>query len=115
MVDPSVPWAHVPAADDAVNALPARNSLAAIESELVEERANALGRVGERLEEAIDTWRLLVEVGAATEAQVEQALRDVRDAAWALIVQRECSGFRTDNLAWIRRYYDVPWAALRRI
>ncbi len=85
-----------------------QGGLAAVELELAGERANALGRAGDRLAETIDTWRLLVEVGAASHAEVERALHDVRDAAWALIVQRECTGFRLDNLGWIRRNYDIP-------
>lgn len=89
--------------------------MAGIERALAEERADALGRAGDRLEDAIDTWELLVDVGRATEEQVGAALTEVRDAAWALLVQRECVGFRGDNLGWIRRHYRIPVAALRRI
>lgn len=85
----------------------------AVEEALAEERANALGRSGRRLEEAIDDHRVLQEVGHATPAQLEAALRAIGEAAWALIVHREAVGFRTDNLGWIRRHYDIPGAALR--
>ena len=83
--------------------------------DLAAERANALGRAGTRLEEAIDTWRLMREVGHASGEQLVAALTGVRDALWALLVQRECAGFRGDNLATIRRHYDVPEAAVRRL
>lgn len=83
--------------------------------DLAEERANALGRVGHRLEEAIADWELLVEVGAATAEQVDAALTEVARAAWSLLVQRDCAGFRGDNLAWVRQHYPIPAAALRRI
>ncbi len=86
-----------------------------VERALAEERADALGRAGTRLEDAIDTWRLLIEVGHATELQVAAALVEIRDAAWALMVQRECIGFRADNLGWIRKHYAIPPEALRRI
>lgn len=89
--------------------------MAGVERALAEERADALGRAGTRLEDAIETWELLVEVGHATEAQVHAALLEVRDAAWALLVQRECVGFRADNLGWIRRHYAIPPSALARI
>lgn len=89
--------------------------MAGVERALAEERADALGRAGTRLEEAIDTWELLIEVGHATEAQVHAALVEIRDAAWALLVQRECVGFRADNLGWIRKHYRIPATALRRI
>ena len=82
---------------------------------LAEERANALGRAGRKLEEAVDTHRLLVDVGVAPNDQVAEALRDVRDAAWALMVQRECAGFREPDLGWLVRHYRVPPEVLRRL
>lgn len=102
----------------AVPRRPTRSSIAfhaTVEEALAAERANSLGRAGRRLEEAIDTHRLLVEVGAADAGQLDAALQEVTDAAYALIVQRECCGFRQDNMGWIRRHYAVPAAALRRI
>ena len=48
-------------------------------------------------------------------ARLEAVLTEVRDATYALLVQRDCIGFRMDNLAWIRRHYDIPDRALRRI
>lgn len=88
---------------------------AGIEAALAEERAYALGRAGLRLEDAIETWALLVEVGHATEDQIAAGLAEIRDAAWSLLVQRECVGFRGDNLGWIRRHYPIPSEAFRRI
>ena len=88
---------------------------AGIEAALAEERAYSLTRAGERLEDAIDTWQLLQDVGFASDEQVATALTEIRDAAWALLVQRECVGFRADNLGWIRRHYAIPREALNRI
>lgn len=90
------------------------NALEQVELDLAEERANALGRVAGALEESIEVWRLLVDVGAATEEQIEAALANVASAAWALLVQRDCAGFRGDNRRWIRENFDVPAEALRR-
>ncbi len=86
-----------------------------VEGALAEERANALGRAGRKLDEAIDTHRLLLEVGAADEAQVATALTAVRDAAWALMVQRECAGFRSDGRDWLRTNYALPTGVAERL
>lgn len=93
----------------------ARTAGADLERELVAERAGALGRMGRRLQDAIDVHQLLVEVGEATGEQVDAALTAVADAAWALVVQRECSGFLGDNLRELRRHYAIPDAAVRRM
>ncbi len=88
---------------------------AALQQAFAGEQASALGRAGERLEEAIDTYRLLIDVGAATRAQIAAALDEVVAAAYSLVVQRECTGFVHANRAWIQRYYDVPAEALARL
>lgn len=88
---------------------------ATIEKALAGERASALGRAGRNLEEAIDIHRLLTEVGSASPEQIDKALSAVAYAAWSLIVQRECIGFRKNNLEYIRKHYQIPAAALRRI
>lgn len=93
------------------NKLAAKNSVGfhnVVEEALAEERANALGKAGKKLEDAIDDHRLLVEVGHATAEQVDHALEAVVQATWELIVQRECCGFRADNHRWLRQHYDVP-------
>lgn len=97
-------------------ALAARSGVgAALEQELVAERAAALGRLGRRLQDAIDTHRLLVDVGEATSEQVDAALTAVGEAVWSLVVQRECAGFRGDVLGEIRAAYAVPDDAVRRM
>ena len=89
-------------------------ALAQVQLDLVEERANALGRVAERLQEAIEDHRLLRDVGAATDEQLDAALDEVATAAWNLLVQRDCAGFRGDNRHWIRQNYDLPGGAFHR-
>lgn len=87
-----------------------------IEAEFAEERANALGRAGRRLDEALDERRTaLAEAGGTLPPAVDELLLDaIAERLFALIVQRECVGLRHDNLAWIRAHYDVPDAALFR-
>lgn len=88
---------------------------AALKQAFAGEQASALGRAGDRLEDAIDTYRLLIDVGAATDVQIAAALDEVVAAAYSLVVQRECTGFVHANRSWIERYYDVPAEALARL
>lgn len=94
-----------------------RNSWAYYEATLKEldgERAHSLGRAGERLVSALATYRARVEAGEER-TQVDAALRQARDAAWALIVQRECAGFRSRDYSWLREHWQVPDEILRLI
>lgn len=86
-----------------------------LEVDLVAEQANALGRAGQRLEDASRAYRHLASSDDADPAELHTALREVRDATYALLVQRECAGFHHGNLELIRRHYDVPDAAIRLI
>lgn len=98
--------------------VPARTrsgALAAVEREFVSERASALGRAGSRLQDAIATWEAAQAAPGASDRRVQPALDEVVAAAWALLVQRECAGFRIDNLDWIRRVYGLPDQALQRL
>ena len=94
-----------------------RKSWAYFEStlqELASERASTLGRAAERLEAAVARYRAQVEDGVEGD-QLEPALRDARDAAWALVVQRESAGFRSKDFGWLREHWQVPEEVLRRI
>lgn len=109
-----------PARDQAIigRSTPARDRLGAlggVEAELAGERASALGRAGDRLEHALDAWRRLAGAPGASDAELTAALDAVARATYALLVQRDCAGFRTDNLGWLRRHYEIPEAAIRRI
>ncbi|GAA0627977.1 hypothetical protein GCM10009547_34480 [Sporichthya brevicatena] len=82
--------------------------------ELSGERANTLGRAGVRLNEALTAYASVLETGADPD-RVETALTEARDAAWALVVQRECAGFRSKDFTWLREHWGVPEEVLRRI
>ena len=82
--------------------------------EVASERASTLGRAAERLSAAVARYRTLVEDGA-DEQRLEPALQDARDAAWAMVVQRECAGFRSRDLNWLKEHWQVPDEVLRRI
>ena len=86
----------------------------AVLEEFAGERAHTLGRAGQRLKDALADYRAVVAAGDNAE-QVDAALRRARDAAWALVVQRECTGFRSRDLGWLREHWQVPEEVLRRI
>ncbi|MCW5697579.1 MAG: hypothetical protein KIS96_12710 [Bauldia sp.] len=76
--------------------------LAALEAEILAERAASLARAGERLERAVAALG-----AAAGDAPERAALRDAaREALWALIVQREACGFRDSD--GVIAAYGVP-------
>ncbi len=91
---------------------PAHGDLDAAEA-LNEEQAAAMGRAGRRLERSIARYRAAATTGEARE--MERRLDEAARHLYALLVQRECAGARSDNLAAIVRAYDVPAGALRRM
>ena len=88
-----------------------------VEVELVKERAEALGRAGRRLEDAVAAYRLATVAAGGTlpSAAHESLLGDIVAQLYRLLLQRECSGARQGNLEAIRIAYDVPEAAIRRL
>ncbi|MCC6995117.1 MAG: hypothetical protein IT370_10960 [Deltaproteobacteria bacterium] len=94
-----------------------QGKLAEVQAELQQERANALGRVGEALEARIhDLHQLAITLQHLLPgSERTQALRKyarVRDTAlelkWFLVVQREAIGL-TDHSA-LEQHYVVPRA-----
>jgi len=83
--------------------------------EFTEERGHTLGRAGRRLGETLAAYREVVEAEGSDPAEVAAALTRARDAAWALVVQRECAGFRSADLNWMREHWQVPDEVLRLI
>lgn len=88
-----------------------------VEVELVKERAEALGRAGRRLEDAVTVYRAAQRAagGALPAGRREALLGDIAAQLYRLVLQRECSGARHGNLEAIRAAYDVPVEAIRRI
>ena len=81
-----------------------------LEDELAKERADALGRSGRALEQAILDYR-----AAKPGEDVGAYLDQIADKLYSLIIQRESLGLIVDNLAYLRAAYDIPAAALRRL
>ena len=88
-----------------------------VEVELVKERAEALGRAGRRLEDAVIDYRAALGAaeGALPAARRDALLDEIAAQLYRLVLQRECSGARHGNLEAIRAAYDVPAEAIRRM
>lgn len=88
-----------------------------VEVELVKERAEALGRAGRMLEDAVTVYRdaLTAAQGALPAGRQEALLADIAAQLYRLVLQRECSGARHGNLEAIRVAYGVPVEAIRRM
>jgi hypothetical protein len=99
------------------NARSSRREHRALEVELVKERAEALGRVGRRLEAAVTAYQVASAAdGGALPADMQDALlRDIASELYRLVLQRECCGARHGNLEAICIAYDVPEEAIRRM
>lgn len=95
----------------------AERSQRGLEDELGRERADALGRAGRRLEDALGAYRDAIAhaEGALAADDAEPYLDAIADRVYALLVQRESNGLMLDNLGHLRRAYDLPDAAIRRI
>lgn len=88
-----------------------------VEVELVKERAEALGRAGRQLEDAVTAYRAALRAGEGVlpAGRREALLADIAAQLYRLVLQRECSGARHGNLEAIRIAYDVPVEAIRRM
>ncbi len=88
-----------------------------VEVELVKERAQALGRAGRQLEDAVAAYRAAVGAagGALPDPELEPLIAAIAHHLYRLVLQRECSGARHGNLDAIRLAYDVPEIAIRRM
>ncbi|MGH7310949.1 MAG: hypothetical protein ACREK6_19900, partial [Candidatus Rokuibacteriota bacterium] len=90
--------------------------MARVERELVAEKATALGRAGERLDEALaEVARVAAALDAAVEPSVRERLSGEYEQAWgraasarlALEIQREAVGLRHHHLV-EQRFPEPP-------
>lgn len=84
-----------------------QETAARLDREILAEKAAALGRAGERLEEALaEVARLAAALDASTELAMRERLAQDYDAAWvraararlSLMIQREAVGLRHHRL-----------------
>ena len=96
---------------------PHRNPIAALEFEIAEERASALGRLGRGLEGALAALRSF-DAEAKLEANERQVRRDrlvaqAGEALWYLVVQRDACGLHFGNR--VIADYGVPREVANRM
>lgn len=84
----------------------------AFDHEVAEEKAEALGRTGRLLEQAVERWRDHERAPGAVAAR-ERLLWDLAERVQALIVQREACGLR--DWRYVLDFYSVPGEALARV
>jgi hypothetical protein len=87
-----------------------------VQQEIAEEKADALARAGERLQQALERFRELERRTASHEdirVKRERLLWDLAERVEALIVQREACGLR--DARYVLGFYGVPKEAVARI
>jgi hypothetical protein len=78
----------------------------ALDYEIAQEQASALGRLGRALETALAALAEHDTAGPATEVHRKQLVRQASEALWCFIVQREACGLRDPRQ--VIRDYRVP-------
>ena len=87
-----------------------------VQLEVAEEKADALGRAGRRLQQAIEAFREHEQRAAAerrADAKRERLLWDLAERIEALLVQREACGLRDSR--YVLAFYGVPREAVMRV
>lgn len=80
--------------------------IAALDYEIAQERASALGRLGRALETALAALSDYDNSHAERDAARAQLVQDASDALWCFMVQREACGLRDPRP--VLRDYRVP-------
>jgi hypothetical protein len=87
-----------------------------VQHEIAEEKADALGRAGRRLQHALERFRELEGRSASREPTLvkrEQLLWELAERTESLIVQREACGLR--DARYVLAFYGVPHEAIVRV
>ncbi|AXS42061.1 DUF6665 family protein [Breoghania sp. L-A4] len=86
---------------------------AALEAEVLAEKAGTLARLGTRLEHRLARLREFEECGGADADRRAALLAEAGEALWHVVIQRELCGLR--NSAQFYRDYCVPRAVILRM
>ena len=85
----------------------------ALDYEIMQEKASALGRVTAAFEKALAAYSSVQAADDAAEAEREESTRAAADALWCFVVQREACGL--GNTEAVLREYKVPKALRLRM
>jgi len=80
--------------------------LVALDYEVAQEQASALGRAGRALEAALKALADYDCAGTDNRAERAKLVQDASDALWCFMVQRECCGLRDPRP--VIRDYRIP-------
>jgi hypothetical protein len=80
--------------------------IAALDYEIAQEQASALGRMGRALEAALATLAEYERTHGEPDAARARLVQDASEALWCFIVQREATGMRDPRP--VIRQYRVP-------
>jgi plasmid stabilization system protein ParE len=89
------------------------NQLVALDYEIAQEQASALGRLGRALEAALAALSKHDRRGQRADEERAELVRDAGHALWCLLVQRECCGLRDPRP--VMRDYRVPQEVQNRM
>lgn len=87
-------------------------SLDALAYEAAQETAVALGRIGKKLEIALEALRRHDSTPGANRNR-DDLVQEAADAAWALFIQRDFLGLRSDHH--LTGTYDIPKDVMARV
>ena len=85
----------------------------ALDYEVAQEQASALGRAGRALEAALAALREYDSSGKSADERRRKLVADASDALWRFIIQRECCGLRDPRA--VMRDYRVPLEVQNRM
>jgi plasmid stabilization system protein ParE len=85
----------------------------ALDYEVAQEQAAALGRAGRTLEAALEALREHDRDGPTAEGIRRKLVAQAGDALWCFIIQRECCGLRDPRA--VMRDYQVPQEVQNRM
>lgn len=80
--------------------------------EIMQETASALGRIGTRLEEALEALRRH-DATPGSNRDRDELVQEAADRAWVLFIQRDYLGLKTDHH--LRSTYDIPQEVMARV
>jgi hypothetical protein len=85
-----------------------------LETEILKEKASALGRAGAALQGAVAVYRDEADRGWPSDNR-ECVTRQISESLNALMIQRELSGLTHENVKWMLDSYGIPEEAIRHI
>ncbi|TNB49533.1 hypothetical protein FF124_00810 [Martelella lutilitoris] len=94
------------------NSKPLDPRMDALQYEIMQETAQALGRIGRRLEEALAALKRHDETPGSNQDR-DALVQEAADRAFALFIQRDYLGLRTDHH--LTSTYDIPREVMLRV